>query len=573
MRQLSTQKDKKDIERIKDMFFVFDVETTKLEPQPKNFVFGVLYGNNFQKVIYSVESFKKEFKKKKYRGKHIFAHNAEFDLTTVYGNIYKNLDHSAIFNGKFIKAENSGVKFADSLNIFPASVEKIGETVGLHKIENKKVSGEKLNKKNIDKDDIEYCIRDCEIIFNALLKIFEYVGSVKLTLSSLALFNFRNKFLKETIYYSELVDHFFNSYYGGRTEVFRLGKCEAKVYDINSLYPFVMSDMYFPDVKNLKHETKLDLKYFAYIMKNFEGMAKCKIIHKDHYFGFLPHRYNNKLCFPVGTFTGYWNFNEIRFALKHNIIQVLEVYEIVYGNPVFTPFKEFVNFHYAKRLETNDELEKLIEKLLQNALYGRFGMKQKYNTTYYESIPFEIISELDKTEAFYSLKTFSEKRPDCFLVTENTQFKNSFFSIAAWSSYITSQARIEILKGLLLNQENKIVYCDTDSIFLESDFIGRIDKDIGNYKLEEKTVLEIRGLKNYVLKDSKGNIKEVIKGISKNSVKVGEGRYKVKKYYKTKQSLRQNKESGEQFEQVKELKHKYDKRIVLTNGQTKPIKL
>lgn len=573
MRQLTTQKSKKDIDKIKFNFFVFDVETTKLSPMPKNFVFGVIYGWNFHKVIYSVDDFKKEFKKKKYINKHIFAHNAEFDLTTIFGNIFKHLDNSAIFNGKFIKAESNKVTFADSLNIFPASVEKIGETVGLKKLDNEKVKGEKLSKKNISESDIKYCIRDCEIIFNALLQMFEYVGAIKLTLSSLALFNFRNKFLKENIFYSELVDKFFDSYYGGRTEVFKLGQTNSKVYDINSLYPYVMQNMYFPDVKNLKHETKVDLKFLFYALKNYEGMTTIEIIHKDNYLGFLPYRHNNKLCFPVGHFTGTWNFNEIRFALKHNIIDILKVHDIIYANPIFTPFNEFVTFHYNKRLESENELEKLIEKLLQNSLYGRFGMREKFKTTYYDNIPFELIAELDKTESFYSLKTFNEQRNDCFLVTQNEQFKNSFFAIPTWSSYITSQARIEILKGLLQNINNNIVYCDTDSIFLESDFIGRIDKDIGSYKLESKTVLEIRGLKNYVLIDSDGNIKEVIKGISRNSKKLSEGRYKIKKYYKTKQSLRQNKETGEQFEQVKELKHKYDKRIVLTNGQTKPIKL
>ena len=46
-------------------FFVFDIETTSLEPIPKNFVFGYIagyYGDRFMfKYIDSVESFKKEF--------------------------------------------------------------------------------------------------------------------------------------------------------------------------------------------------------------------------------------------------------------------------------------------------------------------------------------------------------------------------------------------------------------------------------------------------------------------------------------------------------------------------------
>lgn len=573
MRHLKRQPDQKRIEKIKNDFFVLDTETTKLEPLKENFVFGVLYGFNYQKIFYTIEEFLTEIKKKKFSKKYIFAHNAEFDLLVLFGNLYKYMDQSAVFNGKFISAKYDNITFADSLNIFPASVEKIGQTVGLKKLNNEKVKSEGLTKDNITSEDIEYCIRDCEIVFDALLKIFEYVGCIKLTLSSLSLYNFRNKFLENDIIFSELVDEFYNSYYGGRTEVFKLGNCfPTNVFDINSIYPYVMSYMKFPDIRTLKKEIKIDLKYFDYVLKNYEGCAKVSIEHFNHYFGFLPFK-TDKLLFPIGKFTGTWNFNELRYAIKNNIIKVLQVHEIVYSNPVKSPFTKFVEYHYNKRLQAENELEKLIEKLLQNSLYGRFAMRMKYTTTYYEDIPFELVDELDKTEKFYSLKVFSELRNDCFLITENEKMKNSFFSIPTFSSYITSEARIVLLKSLLENDYNKIVYCDTDSVFLQGNFNGIINTNIGSFKKEEKTIKEIRGLKNYVYIDSEGKEKETIKGVSKRAEKIGENRYRITKYYKTKEGLRRNKEAGKSFEMIKELRHIYDKRIILLNGDTKPIKL
>lgn len=580
MRHLKKQPDSKQKENIKNNFYVFDVETKKgkrgtaLEPMPENFVFGVLYGWNFVKVFHTVEDFKKEFNKEKYSKKFVFAHNAEFDITTIYGNIYKNLDSSAIFNGKFISAKHKNLTFADSLNIFPASVEKIGETVGLKKMENDKIKDSGLTKNNLTLKDVEYCTTDCKIIFEALLKIFEYVGTIKITLSSLSMYNFRNRFLAENIIFSDLVDEFYESYYGGRTEVFKLGKTKCKVYDINSLYPYVMQNMKFPDVRTLKKETKVDIKYLNYVIKYYEGLAKIKVLHKNNYFGFLPFR-SDKLLFPVGTFEGVWNFNEIRFALDNNVIDILSVDYIVWANPIKSPFTEFVNVHYQKRLETTNELESLIEKLLQNSLYGRFGMRQKYKTTYYEDIPFELITELEKTEKFYSLKTFSESRPDCFLITENDTFKNSFFSIPTFSSYITSEARIVLLKSLIKNEKNGVCYCDTDSVFLENDFEGETGKSLGMFKEENKTVIQINGLKNYIYIDHKTNEqKETIKGVSKRSEKIRDGTYKITKYYKTKEALRRGKEAGESYEQIKVLSHVYDKRIVnKSDGTTKPIKL
>lgn len=577
MKTLRPAKIPKKAGSIEKNYYVFDVETTKLEPLEKNFVFGVVYGYKYKKIIYSVTDFRAEFSKERYNGKYIFAHNAEFDLLTIYGNIYTSLDRSAIFNGKFISAKYEKKTFVDSLNIYPSSVKKIGETIGMEKIDNKKISSEGLRINNITEKDIEYCITDCEIIYVALLKIFSHIGVIKVTLASLVMFNFRNKYLSENLHYSSLNDEFYESYYGGRTEAFKIGQVNATVYDINSMYPDTMQKIKFPDVKNLRKETKVDVRYLLYLLKRYEGLAKVKVRHHETYFGYLPKRHkvnkSEKLIFPVGTFITTVNFNELRFALERNVISIISVEYVVYGNGIDSPFKKFIQDNYSARAETKNALDKLIYKLKMNSLYGRFAMRMKYTSTYYDLIPYEIIEELQETEKFYELKLFSAKREDCFIVTESDNFVNSFFAIPSFSSYITSACRVKILKSLLDNENEEVVYCDTDSIFLKGSFNGSLSEQLGDWKLEAKNITEIRGLKNYTYLDSEGQTKDVIKGISKNSKKIGVGKFKQIKYYKTKQALRQNKEAGEQFEQIKELKHKYDKRTVDINGNTKPLKL
>lgn len=569
---------KKSKKELSKNFFVFDTETTKLEPQPKNFVFGVIYGDEFTKVIHTVEDFKKEFSKKKYHKKILFAHNAEFDLLTIFGNIYTEIDRSAIFNGKFISARYQHTTFADSLNILPASVDSIGKTIGLAKLENKKIHTEGLTKLNVSNEDIDYCIRDCKIVYDALLEMFTRVGTIKITLASLSMYMFRSEFLKRDIIYSELTDEFFQSYYGGRTEAFVTGKVNCKVYDVNSLYPYAMTRVKFPDVRTLKKETMYNMDYFMYIIKNFEGLTKVKVKHQDYYFGLLPKRHNingsNKLIFPVGEFETIVNFNELRYALSTGLVEVLETEYIVYSNRVDSIFIDFVEQIYNHRKIAKNELTRYIDKLLLNSNYGRWAMRMKYETTYYDLIPYEIISALQLTDKWYDLKTFSAERNDCFLITENEKFKNSFFAIATFSSYITSEARIILLQGLIDNIDNKVCYCDTDSIFLEKDFIGTVGKDLGQWKLEDKRVTEINGLKNYKYIDTDGTEKHTIKGISKNAKKLSENKYEVTRYKKTKEALRHDKESGKQEIQIKELTHKYDKRIINKNdGNTKPIKL
>lgn len=570
------------LEKIKYNFYVFDTETTKLEPMSKNFVFGVVYGFNYSKVIYSVEDFKKEFQSDRYKNKYVFAHNAEFDLLTIFGNIYTEVDTTAIFNGKFISAKYEEVTFADSMNIYPTSVEKIGKLIGLEKLDNKKVKGQKLTKANITEKDIEYCKTDCKIVFVALQRIFEMIGTIKVTLPSLAMFDFRMNYLKDDIHFSELVDEFYESYYGGRTEAFKIGNVSASVFDINSLYPFAMRNCAFPDIKHLKKEIHVDSKFLSYALKYYEGMAKVTVKHKEMFIGTLPVKKevnkNVKLLFPVGTFETVVNFNELRFAVNNGFVEILKVHYMVYGNPVKSPFTEFIDDNYKKRMSSKDELNRTIYKLKMNSLYGRFGMRMKMNTEYFDEIPFHIIRELKEAGKFCDIQLFNEQRNDCFLITENEKFKNSFFSIPTFSSYITSEARIILLKALLANEKEGLCYCDTDSIFLEGKFKGSVSEKLGDFKDEKKKVTRIEGLKNYEYENEKGESVLVIKGISKNSKKevdrlTGKEKYHTQKYYKTKQSLRQNKQAGESYIMTKELKQKYDKREVLENGSTKPLKI
>jgi hypothetical protein len=581
MRRIRRGNNDTDISKIKYNFYVFDTETTGLEPMPKNFIFGVIYGFNFCKVIYSCKEFINEFEKDRYRNKIIFAHNAEFDLLTVFGNIFTEVDNQAIFNNKFISAKYKFVTFADSMNIFAASVAKIGELINLPKLENEKVKGEKLTKKNMTDKDIEYCKRDCKIVFMALLSMFEEIGSIKLTISSLSMYLFRNKYLPADISFSERVDEFYESYYGGRCEAFRIGSVDANVYDINSLYPYVMVNCSFPDIKHLRKEVKLTVSYLHYLLKSYEGLAKIKVRHKETFFGFLPVKYkingSVKLLFPVGEFETTVNFNEIRFALEHEAIEILSVDYVVYGNPIDSPFINFINDTYAKRQQTTNSLKSHIYKILMNALYGRFAMRMKLTTTYYENIPFKIITELQQDDKYYDIQIFNTERADCYLITENEKLKNNFFSIPTFSSYITSEARILLLKNLFENEKNGVVYCDTDSIFLMDHFSGNVSNSLGCFKLEQKHIKEISGLKNYKYINEKGQTIEVIKGISKTAKKIvrhnGATEYHIKKYYKTKQAIRQNKDAGQSYIMVKQLTHEYDKRKVFSDGSTKPIKL
>jgi hypothetical protein len=592
-------------------FYVFDVETGIrrkdgyiywcLNAQPKSFIFGVIYGHNYTKVIHTVKELRETLLEPRFKGKKVFAHNAQYDLNTTYGNIY-DLDPEAIFNGKFICATNGNCIFADSGNIFVnASVEKIGQMLQLFK---GKLGGPGYRTK-IDKDmpggipakDVNYCIRDCQIIWDALFMVFEFAGEIKITQASLSMTYYRRFHQPYHIDYNENVKYFWNSYYGGRTEVFKLGKTSARVIDVNSMYPYCMKAIKFPNPKLLKHEENLKVKKFFKYLEWYEGTAYLTVIHAPHRFGFLPVKHKEKLLFPIGKFSGWWNFNELRFAIEHKIIEILEVKKVIYSEPVESPFVSYVDTLQEQKRQAEiegNEFNRDRSKRFQNSLYGKFAQRITEESIYIHDVEkqFDVIQHYQKTKQFIRLVTFNKKRNDAFIVISSRKKINITHSIPSFASYITSAARVILLRKMIEMEKNRIVYCDTDSIFYELDFDVKSEFQLGGWKVENKIITEIRGLKNYKYIEEKGLEVWRVKGVPVNKGRkikifkedgtdievhaveqIGENKFRYYNLVKSKEALKRNIEPGVITERLKEIKNKYDKRIVFGNGETEPIEL
>lgn len=582
---------------IKQDFFVIDTETRGLSPQPKDFIFCVIYGHEYYKVCYTTDEVKQELKAARYRHKKLYAHNAEYDFSTIFGNIIRDADTSAVFNSKFIFAKYQRVTLCDSMNVLPGSVKKLGEQIGLPKLdidESYKEGGEDIE---VTPEMIEYCKRDCEIVWLSLLKAFSMTQTTSLTISSLSMYYFRRFHLKEPVFHNKHNDEFFNSYYGGRTEAFKIGPCKASVYDINSLYPFVMSEMYFPDPAKLKRMHSPSLKRLDSLLDAFEGLFCGEIEHFDNYVGYLPYKdeKTGKLMFPVGRFRATVNFNELRYALQAGAVRVIRCEYVIIGERIKSPFSGFVGDLYSKRLKAQIENEDFLSyffKLILNSLYGKFGMREKFKEQYFESIPFDYLEKMIREKDYYLLKLFSKDRDDCYVITKSREVNNMHTTIATFASYITSRARIELLKGILSNQDN-LWYCDTDSVFIDAKPKGlKQGKLLGNWKLEDKHIVEVRGLKNYTILEEDELI-HIIKGIGAKARKVPvsleellelehKGRlhphldpfvFEENKYYKTKEALRTGQTTGEPYIKRKVVSHIYEKREVNEHGETWPVKL
>jgi hypothetical protein len=187
------------------------------------------------------------------------------------------------------------------------------------------------------------------------------------------------------------------------------------------------------------------------------------------------------------------------------------------------------------------------------------------------------IRELQANGKFVKLVMFNPTRNDAFLVCKSNKGYTIPHQIPSFAAYITSYARVHLLKQMLKLDNRKVVYCDTDSVFFEVSAGIQDEPFLGGWKLEPKIVTEIRGLKNYSYYTTTGKDKfvpkEKIKGIPAKAMKGKDGVYRYENLMNTKEALRRGMEPGILTQRTKVIRGVYDKRIVLADGNTKPIEI
>lgn len=149
------------------------------------------------------------------------------------------------------------VKFWDSLKKFPGtSVKQLGKFIGLPK-DDKPDFGRyfPIDYEPTD-DEIKYCIRDSEVVAKAIQFDLEQ-GYTKMTLASDCFKNAQDRCLRGKFYRDympalslEVDDFCRNAYRGGisylKPEYEDIEIEHIKVFDVNSLYPWVMHDCPLP---------------------------------------------------------------------------------------------------------------------------------------------------------------------------------------------------------------------------------------------------------------------------------------------------------------------------------------
>lgn len=437
----------------------------------------------------------------------VICHNLEYDLVNEFGAYYPYLN-LVYLDGRLISAGYKHVRFLDSFNHYRMSLKKIGEAFGIKKLE-------------FDIHSTEYVTTDSLICLRAMTFTRDYVerlgGRIGATAGSTAMSVWR--YMTEDEYLLGPIDSPWlrAGYYGGRTELFA-SKAEGPViygadgqpemhwyaedalpeweeedqlghlrrpppdkdrphgrweltrektikgYDVNSMYPYCMLSP-FPIV------TAEDPSF-----TKFKGMIECTVsVPHSEFVGPLPWRDDGKrLVYPVGVFRGTWTYDEVRYAQSRGT-QIIKIHKAVGGDSCERPFDEFINVIYKKRKESTNPAEREVLKVILNSLYGKLASRSSVTRVVSR---YELIKK-GHTKKLEQVKWIDHNRGLLDFHTPPQKFVN-----VLWGAMVTANARILLTKHLNACPPEKLIYCDTDALYVNNHELP-LSTELGGLKLEK----------------------------------------------------------------------------------------
>jgi len=512
---------------------------------------------------------------------YVFAANVWYDLrnTDVLTGLVDHRFEITTFINKarvviiHVKGKEGTIFFLDTLNYLPFAVKQLGEKIGKPKLE---VNFDRVS----DRDLMRYCLRDTEIITEAMLEWIRFIykenlGGFAKSLASQALAAFRHRFMHHRIVIhnkKHIVEIERAGYFGGRTECFYIGKVkETPIYDldVNSMYPYVMASYDVP-IRHIGYLENPTLEKLGKLLTKYCIIAEVEIETDKPYY---PLRQKGKCIYPIGRFTTTLPTASLIRAYNYgHIKRINKLAAYIKANI----FKDYVTYFYnlkEKAKKKGKKIDYILAKLFLNSLYGKFGQKVD-----------KIIStgELKKTmwgreEVYYAdtkkhtvINYLGNRWEELELNAEEGW--NTFVAIAA---HITDYARNVLVDYIEKAGWENVYYCDTDSLFTNEKGYQRLQDDISNVelgklKLEKKiNHLVIYGLKDYIADDT---IK--IKGIPQRAVKKDDNTYIIEIFPKALSDLKEGiTKPYKTIKRIKILKRQYDKGIVTDSGKVIPISM
>ena len=541
---------------------VFDIETFVV-PDPNNSHKGKLYPyaialqyikyNKTRKIIFYYESIHPsiednckhmmqlmvDYIERNCVGYTLFAHNlGKFDAIFIIPSLYKLLGSHSIMFGKdnrIISIKFKRIKMLDSLRIFPMSLRKLAKQfeVPTQKgvLDHSQININNLQTKAIKDLVLKYLEADISSLFECMIKASENVFNkykVNITdvysASSLAMKHYRISYLDNEgipLIPKHLKDDIRNSYFGGISQVYKTYGKNLKYYDINSLYPWAMTQDMPYEYLGVAYNPKLENIFgFAYASIYVPPSIKYKP---------LPVRLlDDSLATPSGHILGTYFSEELKYAASLGCYVKIHKAFLYSRKQLFNKYVE--DLYLEKKVATGSN--RVFIKLLLNGLYGFFARNEDNYISLFlpldEAIQqaqvypsYNIIVTSDYQHAFLirdvePSKQLCEATNNKYTDFLTTMDKNRIKSNRAIASAITAYSRVRIHQFKVICGD--VYYSDTDSIITGNTLSDQyINDELGMMK-DECIGLNIdEGIfissKFYGLKMSDGTTKIVVRGI------------------------------------------------------------
>lgn len=510
---------------------VFDIETFVYEGKLYPYAIGLQYKkyNKIRKIIYYYENTHDSVEENSAlllermvnymveNCKHyaVFAHNlGKFDGILMMSSLFKVLGPHSIIIGKdnsIITISFKNIKLLDSLKIFPMSLKQLAIQF---KVDTQKgeLDHTKINIDNVTNDDIKlevlkYLEADISSLYECMEKASDYIfNKCKVNISdvysasSLAMKHFRTSYLsKEGIpliprHMSEPISE---AYYGGISQVYKSYGRNLYYYDINSLYPWAMTQEMPYEYLGISYNPKLK-NTFGFIYASIYVPSGLK--YKP-----LPIRLDEVLATPSGHILGVYFSEELKYAESLGcIINVHKAY--IFSKKYL--FNKYVEDVYAEKAVAKGS-DRVFVKLLLNGLYGFFARTEdKYVALFLpldkaieqaQIYPVYNLIVMDDDETALLIRDVRASKDHCeatnnkYLdhldINNTTRTKSNRAIAAAITAY--SRIRIHQFKDIC----GDVYYSDTDSIVtgnkLDDKYVNNL---LGMMKDEFKGVLITEGI-------------------------------------------------------------------------------
>ncbi|MBS7251450.1 MAG: hypothetical protein KIH08_12815 [Candidatus Freyarchaeota archaeon] len=335
----------------------------------------------------------------------------------------------------------------DLENLFPnKTLAQIGQLIGCQKLPRPPYLGLRPPQNNGEFNHFRaYALRDAEICYRAGKYILAKFNKLRPTLPSISYADLLSNFVKKGLFAHWIADggEWFKQFYkGGRVEAFWRGTTQEKIYlyDVNSLYPFVMYSFPYPKFIS-EPEEKSDVNL------DYEGVAYCKVkVDAEIPPVGIRHYCDDKkvkFVFPTGIFSGFFTYPELRLLEESRVGKILKVNNAFEFRERFYPFRDFVEFYHSLKLTDTQNRE--FWKLYLNSVYGKFGQSGKLKH-------YQILKDGEMKEFKFENKKRNKKR---------SWVKQNYVI----SAYITAYARLYMWDLMRKVGFDNIIYTDTDSIF------------------------------------------------------------------------------------------------------------